>query len=1312
MTNLYLVEGDSFSIGRSLCNDIALPECDVISTKHITVSKGNCSDILLMNGQNGGYISNRFLWKNESRTIEYGDEIRVAGITIIWLHDYALVKSDSVYRTKLKVFMHGNCDDVSDKKMFEYFRPSPRSIYGIDDTPVELEAPPEKQSEEVQGKLMAIGPAFTMAIPMVLGMIISMTLGKSKGSGSESFMVAGIITAVSSALLGVIWGGLNLNARTRRIIENEKKRRQIYENYVNQCEVIIRDKYYRNRNTLRLMNPCIREKFTEGNEKIYIFNNDPLLKDSFKVRLGTGKDFFNVNITVPKGRISVIADDLKDVPNRLKKKYEYQDEVPICINLLENSPVGFICNNANNRNEILRGVLLSIAASLKPTDIKIASLINNSTNNPFKNIAYKLLPHIWENNTCLIAENHDEIGAIAEELTRFSGYKLIFTDCYSVVNKVINSEKTIYIVISDSFVNLPDICRAVLQSDEQYSGVIFLSDGATYRKNIYFDTIGEEECLKYIRRLSRLSTGLEASNKEMPDKVSFLEMIDKSPPSPTEIVGYWNNSSTIDDISIPIGINGDGETLFIDFHEKKHGPHGLVGGMTGSGKSEVLQTFILSLSLKYHPYEVGFFLIDYKGGGMASLFDGLPHIMGSISNLSGDLIQRAMVSIRGENERRQMLFNENHVNNIYDYTALFKSGKTKAFLPHIFIIIDEFAELKCEEPEFMKELISVARVGRSLGIHLILATQKPAGTVDENIWSNSRFRICLRVQDKQDSNEMLHKPDAADIINPGRAYLQVGNDEVFMQFQSAYTRATLRKSGYRKRTVVYVGCDETEIIETDYEENQISELQVLISNIAKAGEISGINNIRGLWQPPLENRLFYEDSGDENSISIGVYDNPRKQSKGVYNIKILGNGHIFINGSIASGKSTLLMTISYALIKKYSPKEINLYVVDFSSCKLIPFATSKICGGFYYEENEANIEKLMFFIKDEVIKRKAILQGIDFMQYRKHSDGLPLFVLIIDGFGVFREKTAGEFDDIVLDLLKNGERLGITAICSANGISTGEMPTRLFEHFKTSIGLDICDKYKYGETLRLPSDKIISHGFIPGRGVVRHGDEALLFQAYMPVRADDDYELLKVIKDDIEVINEKYVEGITAIPVPEVPSDLSIDVLMKKWNGYNVSDKGDNILPVGYEKRTGKIFGLNLDISKVIIVSGGKGSGKTNFIYVVKEISEMIGINAVYEYNEPFEHLSINTDKTRIKIIVCPYDATSIEKEKIKAECKDGPLVIHFGGCLDRQDFSDFSFVSYLEKQRPKETGIATVCGDGYIKGDVVIVRGNNSDTC
>lgn len=214
-----------------------------------------------------------------------------------------------------------------------------------------------------------------------------------------------------------------------------------------------------------------------------------------------------------------------------------------------------------------------------------------------------------------------------------------------------------------------------------------------------------------------------------------------------------------------------GAPCYLDVHEKYHGPHGLVAGTTGSGKSETLQTYILSLAVNYSPDDIGFFIIDYKGGGMANLFDGLPHMIGSISNLSGNQVKRAMISIKSENRRRQRVFSENGVNNINLYTKLYKNGEAKEPIPHLFIIIDEFAELKREEPDFMRELISVAQVGRSLGVHLILATQKPSGTVDDNIWSNSKFRLCLRVQDQQDSKDMLHKPDAAYLTQPGRGYL-------------------------------------------------------------------------------------------------------------------------------------------------------------------------------------------------------------------------------------------------------------------------------------------------------------------------------------------------------------------------------------------------------------------------------------------------------------------------------------------------------------------------------------------------------------
>ena len=159
-----------------------------------------------------------------------------------------------------------------------------------------------------------------------------------------------------------------------------------------------------------------------------------------------------------------------------------------------------------------------------------------------------------------------------------------------------------------------------------------------------------------------------------------------------------------------------------------------------------------------------------------------------------------MVSIKSENRRRQRVFNEYGVNNINLYTKLYKNKEASMPIPHLFIIIDEFAELKREEPDFMRELISVAQVGRSLGVHLILATQKPSGTVDDNIWSNSKFRLCLRVQDRQDSMDMLHKPDAAYITQAGRCYLQVGNDEVFELFQSGYSGAAYEEDDEDAKT--------------------------------------------------------------------------------------------------------------------------------------------------------------------------------------------------------------------------------------------------------------------------------------------------------------------------------------------------------------------------------------------------------------------------------------------------------------------------------------------------------------------------------
>ena len=251
-------------------------------------------------------------------------------------------------------------------------------------------------------------------------------------------------------------------------------------------------------------------------------------------------------------------------------------------------------------------------------------------------------------------------------------------------------------------------------------------------------------------------------------------------------------------MEVPLGVNVKNEVVYLNLHEKFHGPHGLVAGTTGSGKSEWIITFILSMAINYSPNEVSFVLIDYKGGGLALAFENkelgikLPHIAGTITNLDANELNRSLASIESELKRRQREFNKardisgESTIDIYKYQKLYREGIVDKPISHLFIISDEFAELKAQQPEFMDQLVSTARIGRSLGVHLILATQKPAGVVNEQIWSNSRFKVCLKVQDKADSNDMIRVPDAAALKQAGRFYLLVGYNDYFAMGQAAY----------------------------------------------------------------------------------------------------------------------------------------------------------------------------------------------------------------------------------------------------------------------------------------------------------------------------------------------------------------------------------------------------------------------------------------------------------------------------------------------------------------------------------------------
>ena len=234
--------------------------------------------------------------------------------------------------------------------------------------------------------------------------------------------------------------------------------------------------------------------------------------------------------------------------------------------------------------------------------------------------------------------------------------------------------------------------------------------------------------------------------------------------------------------------------ISFDLHERGLGPHGLIGGTTGSGKSELIISLLFSLCLNYSPDYLNIVIIDYKGGGIVQSLSyqskTLPHIIASISNLDNNNFERLLVGIKKECDRRQIEFNnlssdtDEAIMNIDDYNM-----HSESKLSRLLIVVDEFAELKKSHPEQMKELISLSRIGRSLGLHLLLATQKPSVSIDDEIWSNSRFKIALKVQDEKDSRELIKNNLAAFIKKPGEFYLLL--DQKLYAGKSIYLRSPL-----------------------------------------------------------------------------------------------------------------------------------------------------------------------------------------------------------------------------------------------------------------------------------------------------------------------------------------------------------------------------------------------------------------------------------------------------------------------------------------------------------------------------------------
>lgn len=708
---------------------------------------------------------------------------------------------------------------------------------------------------------------------------------------------------------------------------------------------------------------------------------------------------------------------------------------------------------------------------------------------------------------------------------------------------------------------LPNDCRMIVDVND---GPSAYERNLVNKKFIFTmdNLITEEEFDSFTRRMSAIELEGFATKEGIPNSVSFLQGYGVERVEELNVWERWSISDSCESLAATIGIMAGNKIFALDIHEKTHGPHGLVAGTTGSGKSELLQTWILSMCVTYHPYDISFVLIDYKGGGMANLLEPLPHVVGKITNI-GSNITRSLISLQSEIKRRQTIFEEHNVNHIDKYQRLYKSGMTDIPMPHLIIVTDEFAELKKEEPEFMSGLISASRVGRSLGIHLILATQKPGGVVDEQIQSNSRFRLCMKVQDVNDSREMIKRPDAAKIIHAGRTYIRVGEDEIFELFQGFWSGAGYEALNEKQEVenqvrIVDINGQRINTVEKRKRKSSCDELTAIVQYICAVAETEHIVKLAGPWTPELPDKLalsevmltgFDEQKWPKQQVGlrvpIGMYDSPQTQTQGIQYLDFLEDGHYGIYGAPGTGKTTLLKTIVLSLGLTYSPQDVNIYILDCGGWSLNTFVNMPHVGGVILDGEEEKFAKFKKMVMEEIEQRKrTFLKNAvsSLAAYREAvSSDMPAIVIAIDNIvSVF--ELYPDYENVLAQIAREGTTYGIYLVYTAN--SSSGIRYKVMQNIRGAIALELTDKADYASLVGRLNGMSLPN--VQGRAFIK-GTPPLEFQVALYAKTNSEYKMTKELQETLNCMKKAW-KGTKAKQIPIMPEYVSEEMLISNYN--------------------------------------------------------------------------------------------------------------------------------------------------------------------
>lgn len=1196
----------------------------VITRESMTVRDLDSSNHTYVNGRAVRYAA-----------LKNGDVVYVMGLQIIVTHgfislnqpDGAVVIQDPNLREYHTPGVPGETgaeyeeDDIGAAEEY-YYRP-PRFKQDVETLELNLNAPPANQNKDEMPMIMLIGPSMTMGMASVATGVYAVANAVSRGDITSA--IPSIVMSISMLLGTLMWPLVTRTYQRKQKQKREEQRQEGYRAYLAQMDRLLAQETGRQERILRENElppgPCFSEIFSSKGK---LWEKTHKHTDFLNLRLGEGNLPLDANIRLPERRFSIDEDNLTEELYQFGEKKRWLTDVPVCLPLQERFISG-ICGDRELLFEYARNLILRIAVQHGYDEVKLAVIYDENDADIFSFTHW--LPHTvnHERTVRYLAANTEETKLLSSALDPVMEYRKSLNDgaledempyyviiCLDkklaskteCVRRLLEYKKNLkfsVLCLYEKLEELPKECSAVVKILKDGSGSLTLIHDVSdppvpFRPDLH-QQIDVDGVTKLLANTEIDESG---SNYTLPAKYTFFEMLEIGMIEHVNILDQWASNDPTKSLAAAIGVDRYGEVLKLDLHERAHGPHGLIAGMTGSGKSEFIISFILSMAMNYHPYEAAFILIDYKGGGMAKSFEHLPHTAGVITNLDGHGINRSLVSMRSELHRRERIFRDTtlkyNVSNIdiYKYQKLYREGKVAAPLPHLFIISDEFAELKKEQPDFMSELTSTARVGRSLGVHLILATQKPGGVVDDQIRSNSRFRVCLKVQDNADSMEMLGRPEAAALMNTGRFYLQVGNNELFEIGQSAWAGAPYYPSPRvvkeRDDAVLVVNTSGRTISEANIErfagfKDPPKQLDVAVEYIRKVSEEEGIAHWK-MWLDPIPGQIYVDRLEEkypqplrpENRFVLepiaGEYDDPAHQAQRLMKIPITSDGNLIVYGSAGSGKEMFLEAICYSLIKSHSPQEVNLYLLDFGSEMLTSFAAAPHVGDVILSCETEKVENLFKLLIGKLGARKKKLSefGGSFMQYNIQArEPEPGIVVIINNFAAFNEIFEDKAAEINY-LTREGTKYGVYFVLACTGVNHVRFSLRQNFGSLFCLQLNNADDYSavVGKTDGLLPEKI------RGRGLFRPaGGDLYEFQTASITPDDPPYPYIRAFaQEQAERYTAKY-----AARVPVLPEKVDEAFLAPHVKKCDLS-----CVPVGVEKETLDISYYNFAESPVNLV--------------------------------------------------------------------------------------------------------------------------------